>query len=88
MRIIIIGHIGSDAGYTVIDGTGVHHVGGWGIEQMAEFKTAVNIISLATQLKTPGMAEAAIKSVQGFAQKQLTEHLKEGGAGTVVVVTG
>ena len=88
MKMIIIGNIGSDAGYWYIDATGLHHVGGWASERLAEFRSALTIIGAATQLKTPGLAEAAIKSVQGFAQSQLAEHLKGGGDGTVVVVTG
>jgi len=84
MKTIIIGHIGSDAGYWVIDANGhIRHVEGWGIDQLAEFRNAVTIMATATQLKTPGLAEAAIKSVHGLAQSQLAEHLKEGG---VVVV--
>jgi hypothetical protein len=83
MKIIIIGRIGSDAGYTVIENGKVHHVGGWGVDQLAEFRSAVTIMGAATQLKTPGLAEAAIKSVEGLAQSQLAEHLKGGG---VVVV--
>jgi hypothetical protein len=85
---IIIGNIGSDAGYWVLDGTGLHHVGGWGADQLVEFKAAINIISLATQLKTPGLADAAIKSVQAIVQKQIAEHVRDSGAGPVVVILG
>lgn len=83
---IIIGNIGSDGGYTVIDGTGIHHVGGWGAGALAEFTTAVSIMGQASRLKTPGLAEAAVKSVQSFVETQLTQHLKGSGEGTVVVV--
>lgn len=80
MNIIIVGRIGSDAGYWVIGPDGqFHHVGGWGPERIAELSSAVAIMRQATQLKTPGLAEAAIKSVIGFAQKELGQHLKEGG---------
>jgi len=81
MNIIVLGHIGSDAGYWVIGPDGkVHHVGGWAPERLAEVHSALNIIREATQLKTPGLAEAAIKSVVGFAQKELQANIKEGGA--------
>jgi len=81
MNIIVLGHIGSDAGYWVIGQDGkVHHVGGWAPERLAEVHSALNIIREATQLKTPGLAEAAIKSVVGFAQKELQANIKEGGA--------
>lgn len=77
---LIIGHVGSDAGYWVVGPDGhIHHVGGWNPEAFAELAAAVNVISEATRLKTPGLAEAAAKSVMGFVQAQLGEHLKEGG---------
>ncbi len=77
---LIIGHIGSDAGYWVIGPDGhIHHVPGWSPEAFAELAAAVKVISEATRLKQPGLAEAATKSVMGFVQAQLGEHLKEGG---------
>ena len=83
---IIIGHIGSDAGYTVIDNTGIHHVGGWGTGALAEFSAAVNILSQATKLKAPGLADAAVKSVQSYVETQLAQHVPGSGKDTVVVV--
>jgi hypothetical protein len=81
MKMIILGNIGSDAGYWEIDENGnIHHVGGWGVDQLAEFKSAASIMGAATQLKTPGLAEAAIKAVHQLAQSQLAEHVKDGGA--------
>jgi hypothetical protein len=83
MRFIVIGHIGSDAGYWVWDGNHWKHVGGWGVEQLVEVTAALNIMREATRFKNPALAEAATKTVAEFAQKQLGEHLKEGG---VVVI--
>ncbi len=83
---IIIGNIGSDAGYWVIDDTGIHHVGGWGTGELAEFSSAVNILSQATKLKAPGLAQAAVKSVQSYVETQLAQHVKGSGKDTVVVV--
>jgi hypothetical protein len=80
MRIVIIGSIGSDAGYWYLDGTGLHHVGGWGVDQLVEFRAAIDVIGAATRFKTPGMADAAIKSVQAFAEKQIAQHLNQGAA--------
>jgi hypothetical protein len=80
MRFIVIGNIGSDAGYWVWDGNGWHHVGGWGVEQLAEVSAALSIMREATRLKTPGLADAATK----FVQKQLGAHIKEGG-GVVII---
>jgi len=86
MRFIIIGHIGSDAGYWVIDANGIHHVGGWGVDRLAEFASATAILREAVRLKTPGLAEAATKSVMKFAQDQISEHIKDSGKGTTVVL--
>jgi hypothetical protein len=83
---IVIGNIGSDAGYWVLDDTGLHHVGGWGTGEYAEFCAAVSIISSATKLRTPGLADAAIKSVQSFVQTQLAKQVQGSGKDTVVVV--
>jgi len=95
MKYIVIGNIGSDAGYWYWDGHGWHHVGGWAVEQLAEVSAALNIIRQATYLKTPGLADAATKAVADFAAKQLSTHIKEAGgagaaagAGTVVIFAG
>jgi hypothetical protein len=86
MRFIVIGHIGSDAGYWVIDANGLHHVGGWGIDKLSEFSAAANILRQAVQLKTPGLAEAAAKSVLRFAEEQIKANVKESGQGATVVL--
>lgn len=89
MRYIVIGHIGSDAGYWYWDGHGWHHVGGWGPEQLAEVSSALNIIRESTRFKTPGLAEAATRTVTELVQKQLgtLSHVKEAGKeGTPLVI--
>jgi hypothetical protein len=86
MRFIVIGNIGSDAGYWVIDENGIHHVGGWGTEKLAEFSAAANILRQAVQLKTPAVAEAAVKSVVRFAEEQIKANVKESGQGATVVL--
>jgi hypothetical protein len=88
MYAIVIGNRGSDAGYWVLDSTGFHHVGGWGVDQLAEVRTAVNILREATQLKTPGLADAAMKGLADFVQKQLSTHVSGlgKGDGTVLVI--
>lgn len=76
---IVIGRIGSDAGYWYVGSDGkLHHVPGWNPEALAELGAAVNIIREATRLRTPGLAEAAIKSVMEFTQKELATHMKQG----------
>jgi hypothetical protein len=87
MRFIITR--GTDAGYWYIDANGVlHHVGGWGTDRLTEFSAAVSILREAVNLKTPGLAEAAIKSVLSFAESQIKEHVKDTGAGPTVILVG
>ena len=84
MNLIVIGQIGSDAGYwTFENGHWVHH-GGWAIEQLAEVSRSLEILGQAARLKTPGMADNVTKGISEFLQKELTAHLgaqmKQGGA--------
>ncbi len=85
MKFIVMGNIGSDAGYWIWDGHGWRHVGGWAVEQLAEVSSALNIMREATNLKTPGLAQAAANSVSEFVTKELGQHVKEGGS---VVILG
>ncbi|MBS1867706.1 MAG: hypothetical protein JSS69_17465 [Acidobacteria bacterium] len=83
---IILGHIGSDAGYWYIGADGkLHHVPGWNPEAMLQFDAAISVMKSATQLKTPGLAEAVVKSVLPFAQKELNTFFKGAGEGGVFV---
>jgi hypothetical protein len=79
MRYIVIGNIGSDAGYWVWDGNGWKHVGGWGIDRLQEVSAALNIMREASRLKTPGLADAAAKVVSDFVSRELQGQIKEGG---------
>ena len=73
------GGFGSDAGGWYIGPDGkVHHFGGWNPEAISELGHAVRVLREAAQLKTPGVAEAAIKSVMELVQTQLGEHVKSG----------
>jgi len=84
--IIILGRIGSDAGYWYIGADGkVHHVPGWNPEAMAEFDAAIAVMKSAAQLKSPGLAEAVLKSVLPFAQKEINTYFKGAGEGGVLV---
>ena len=85
MNFIVIGNIGSDAGYWEWDGHGWKHVGGWASEQLVEVTAALNIMQAAPRLKTPGLAEAATRTVSEFVEKQLKSKIKEGG---VVIIAG
>jgi len=56
---------------------------GWGIDNMRELSHAINVISEATRLKTPGVTEAILHSAMDLVQKELANHVKEG---TIVVL--
>jgi hypothetical protein len=77
MRSIIVG---TDAGGIILTIENGHivfkRVPGWNPEQFVELGAAVNILREATKLKTPGLSEAAARSVWDFAQKQFDEHVK------------
>lgn len=81
MNIYFIGHGNfTDAGGWYIGADGkIHRIPGWNPEAMADVVRAVTIIREAGQLKTPGIAEGAIKHVMEFAQKELGAHVKGGG---------
>jgi hypothetical protein len=79
MRIVFLGGYGSDAGYSYIGADGkVHHVGGWGPEAVLEVSRAISILGEATQLKTPALSEAVIKSTLEFVTRNIGANLKEG----------
>jgi hypothetical protein len=87
MNLIVIGRVGSDAGYwTFENGRWVHH-GGWGIEQLADVTRAMTILSEAARLKTPGLADLASKGLGEFVQKELDAHLgaRLKGGGVVII---
>jgi hypothetical protein len=80
MQFIVIGRGGTDGPTVVIGPDGKPHVQpGWGIEALAEVSAALGVLRAASRLKSPGLAEAAIKSVLPTLQKELGGHLKEGG---------
>lgn len=87
---IIIGHIGSDAGYTIIypDGT-VYHQPGWAEGQLEDFTTAVRVIQAASGIKAPGVGAELIKGARAFVEKELEAHVKsEPGDRVVLLVDG
>jgi hypothetical protein len=80
MNLYFIGRGGSDAGGWYIGPDGkIHRIPGWNPEAMLELTRAVNVIREAGHFKTPGLAEATLRGVMDFAQKELATHLKGGG---------
>ena len=91
MNIIVVGQIGSDAGYWYLGPDGKwHHVGGWGVENLVEVTRALTILSEAARFKTPGLAESVSKRLNEFVQKELGAHLGDQlkGGGVVIVNAG
>ncbi len=86
---IIIGHIGSDAGYTIIypDGT-VHHQPGWAEGLAEDFVAAVNVIRTASKIKAPGVAGEMLKGVRAFVERELEKYVKPAAGDRVVLLVG
>lgn len=89
MATIIIGHVGSDAGYWVLgpDGT-LHHVGGWQIDEMRELRSAINMLQEAVQIREPGVAESITKAIVPFVERALTKNLKGDVAEKGIIIVG
>jgi hypothetical protein len=86
MRYIVIGQVGSDAGYWYWDGSHWRHVGGWGPDALAELRNALSIVQNATKFRTPGLADAATKAVAEFAAKAVNEHIGDAAKGPVTIL--
>lgn len=77
--IIVVGGLTDAGGYTINLVTGERKpIPGWEAGAMLELGSALAIIREAAQLKTPGLAEAVIKDVGGFVQKELEAHTQRG----------
>jgi len=80
---IIIGNIGSDAGYWVLDDTGLHHVGGWGTDSLLEVRAGLEVLKASVHLKSPGLADAVAELVTKAIGPELAKHV--GGERTVII---
>lgn len=85
-NIYFIGQYGTDAGgwYLGADGK-IHRIPGWNPESMVELTAALSIIRIANQIKDARFNSEIMKEAYGFAQKQLGDHMNEGG---ILVVNG
>ena len=85
--IVISGHIGSDAGYTWIDGHGVvHHSPGWGVDAMKEVSAAINVSSEAARFRTPGLANEVAGKLAHFVTRELEGNVNK--EASVVILGG
>ncbi len=87
MKLIVLGQVGSDAGYWVFEnGHWVHH-GGWGVDSLADVSRGLAILSEAARLKTPGLSGAVSQRLGEVVEKELAAHLGDQLKGGAVVVT-
>jgi hypothetical protein len=84
-RYIILGSIGSDAGYWVLDANGLHHVGGWGVDSIREVQAGLAVLKASTQLRTPELAESISRLVEKTIGSELAEHAGHEGGHTVII---
>ncbi len=80
---LVLGNVGSDAGYWVFRNGHWEHVGGWGVDSILEVQAGLAVLAAASRLKTPGLAERIGSIVHEAIGAELAEHT--GGAGVVVV---
>jgi hypothetical protein len=80
---VIIGSIGSDAGYWVLDDTGLHHVGGWGTDSLLEVRAGLEVLKASVNLKTPGLANAVAELVTKAIGPEVAKHV--GNEHTVII---
>jgi len=88
MNYIVLGQIGSDAGYWYLGPDGKwHHVGGWGVDKLVDVSRALDILSQVAKMKTPGIAETVTRGLNEFVTKELTGHLGDRlkGGGVVII---
>jgi hypothetical protein len=90
MKMIVLGKVGSDAGYWSFEnGHWVHH-GGWGVDSLADVSRSLEILSEAARLRTPGLADSVSKHLSDVVSRELTAHLGDQlkGGGVVVINAG
>jgi hypothetical protein len=79
-NLYFIGQAGTDAGGWYIGADGkIHRIPGWEAQATLELSRAVNVLGIAAQLKTPGLAETTIRGLMDFTQKEIAQHLPQGG---------
>ena len=83
MRYIVLGHIGSDAGYWVYRDGHWEHVGGWGVDALREVQAGLAVLKASTQLKTPELARSIAELVTKAIGPELADHAA--GGHTVII---
>lgn len=86
MKLIVIGNIGSDAGYWVFENGHWVHVGGWGVDSLADVSRGLEILSEAARLKAPGLGDAVSSRLGEMVEKELAAHLGDQMKGGAIVI--
>ena len=77
---LIVGPIGSDAGYIVIGPNGPHRVPGWNPEAAAQVTAAIRVIEAASQIKTGAVQTRMMEAAQTMLKPQM-EYIEKALAG-------
>jgi hypothetical protein len=83
IRYIVLGSVGSDAGYWVFSDGKWQHVGGWGVDSIREVQAGLAVLKASTQLRTPGLAESVTELITKMIGPELAEHAA--GGQTVII---
>lgn len=83
VQYIVLGNIGSDAGYWVYRDGHWEHVGGWGVDSLREVQAGLAVLKASTQLRTPELAQSVAELVTKAIGPELAEHA--GGGHTVII---
>ena len=57
----------------------IHPVPGWEARATLELSRAITVLGIAAQLKTPGLADTTIRGLMAFTQKEIAQHVPQGG---------
>lgn len=83
VQYIVLGNIGSDAGYWVYRDGHWEHVGGWGVDSLREVQAGLAVLKASTQLRTPELAQSVTELVTKAIGPELAEHAR--GGHTVII---
>jgi hypothetical protein len=84
VQYIVLGNIGSDAGYWVFRDGHWEHVGGWGVDSLREVQAGLAVLKASTQMRTPELAQSVAELVTKAIGPELAEHA---GGGQTVIIT-
>jgi len=80
---IVLGSIGSDAGYWVFRDGHWEHVGGWGVDALREVQAGIAVLKASSQLRTPELAQSIADLVTKAIGPELADHAA--GGHTVII---